>query len=197
MLLRTIYLLASGNSKCNLQNVGSCLRGQSICSHLAIVNLSRIFRCSLIAIILISEVAQKCPQHQNISVVIVFVLSWLPLNLYNLITDLLKALQGQAEIMLMVILQGSSTRSNTRFKHKVERSIFSFRRIDFCQSNANATVRKTRQEDELQSLPERSRTSSLNLFQVFAACHMMGILSAIANPLLYGYFNQVKLCQFY
>ena len=26
---------------------------------------------------------------------------------------------------------------------------------------------------------------------------MMGILSAIANPLLYGYFNQVKLCQFY
>ena len=27
--------------------------------------------------------------------------------------------------------------------------------------------------------------------QVFAVCHMMGILSAIANPLLYGYFNQV------
>ena len=56
MLLRTIYLLASGNSKCNLQNVGSCLRGQSICSHLAIVNLSRIFRCSLIVIILFSIV---------------------------------------------------------------------------------------------------------------------------------------------
>ena len=51
------------------------------------------------------------PQHQNVLVVIVFVLSWLPLNLYNLITDLLKALQGWAEIMLMVILQGSSTRS--------------------------------------------------------------------------------------
>ena len=38
------------------------------------------------------------PQHQNVLVVIVFVLSWLPLNLYNLITDLLKALQGWAEI---------------------------------------------------------------------------------------------------
>ena len=32
--------------------------------------------------------------HPDISVVIVFVLSWLPLNLYNLITDLLKALHG-------------------------------------------------------------------------------------------------------
>ena len=27
--------------------------------------------------------------------------------------------------------------------------------------------------------------------KVFAVCHMMGILSAIANPLLYGYFNKV------
>ena len=53
------------------------------------------------------------PQHQNISVVIVFVLSWLPLNLYNLITDLLKALKGWAEINYV---DGYPT----RFKHKVE-----------------------------------------------------------------------------
>ena len=33
-------------------------------------------------------------------------------------------------------------------------------------------------------------------FEVFAFCHMMGILSAIANPLLYGYFNQVLFIDF-
>ena len=32
--------------------------------------------------------------------------------------------------------------------------------------------------------------------KVFAVCHMMGILSAIANPLLYGYFNQVLFLTF-
>jgi len=66
------------------------------------------------------------------SVVIVFVVSRLPLNLFNVFIDL-----------------------------GLDSAIFG---SDFSGSSAGLTV--------------------------FACCHMIGTLSAIANPLLYGYFNQ-------
>ena len=95
---RTIYLLASGNSKLEFAKNMTNAYLSNLC-----IYISKKFRCSLIVIILVSVVSvgvwkTNNPQHQNVLVVIVFVLSWLPLNLYNLITDLLKALQGWAEI---------------------------------------------------------------------------------------------------
>ena len=56
-------------------------------------------------------------------------------------------------------------------------------------------------QDKLQQQQWRTHSKNKKMFllfppqpkvlQVFAICHMMGIFSAIANPLLYGYFNQV------
>ena len=35
--------------------------------------------------------------------------------------------------------------------------------------------------------------SSTTYRLVFSLCHLVGMLSALANPILYGYYNQVTL----